>query len=168
MIRKTAFVMAWVLVLSMLGGCAGGQDNTGTTQPESLEMPKLSEELKQEIETAWLAWDGYEFGTWYDTEAGTHGACYYGSYDGYEVFFMPTMLCVLSGKEIAGEIFTYSSSFVIYAYKKQSSAEFLLLENAYEDGLISTGSISEIAKIHRAYHGEMNVNESYLGIDADI
>lgn len=119
-----------------------------TVQP-SQYVPGLLR--RNAMEKAWLEQEKYEMGIWFDgSEESKHlgNLCYYGRYQGYDVIFMETMLQVLSGKGIGEEEFHHNTSFVLYAYK---NGEFIELEDAYEQGLISDRSLARIAKKHSKY-----------------
>lgn len=119
-----------------------------TVQP-SQYVPSLLR--RSAIEKAWLEQEDYEMGIWFDeSEESKHlgNLCYYGRYQGYDIVFMRTMLAVISGKKIGNEEFHHSSGFVLYAYK---NGEFIELEDAYAQGLISDRSLARIAKKHSKY-----------------
>lgn len=149
--KKCWRVLAVLLAALLIAGCAGDK----TTQSEKIEMPKLSEELKQKIETAWLEAKHYELDDWYnDNPEGTRHmlVSYLGAYEGYEVVFVETLLCAVEEKEIAGELFRNSKCFNIYLYQGK---EFHRLEDAYADGMIGAESVHEIAQIYRQCQQEI-------------
>lgn len=141
--RKIALILILAFTLSFLYGCSTSHGNTGAQQ--------LTEEKKKEIDDAWSAVEGHPMGTWFDPENDQDGIRYYGTYDDYDIIFMQTFLNAFSGKEIAGQAFRCQTSFVIYAYK---DGAFLLLEDAYDDGLISADAIKTIADLHREYQNQ--------------
>ena len=70
---------------------------------------------------------------------------YYGNYNGYEILFVSTPLCVDTTIGISECSFTYCNYFNLYAYK---DGVFHKLENAYEANMINSNDVYKIAEMH--------------------
>ena len=81
---------------------------------------------------------------WYSNKR-PFGYRYYGTYEGYDIVFQATQLTAATTKAIAGQAFTHSSSFILYAHK---DGNLLMLSDVYEDGLISKESIVAAREYH--------------------
>ncbi len=172
MTRRMMLTLCLLLVASVFAGCAEAvlQDQnpaaqtppTTTQRPTDVAADMLTEEKIQEIEQAWLASMG-ELPQWYIDLQGrpAAGIRYYGTYNGFDILFKGTAVGADTTKTIGGVSFTYSNSFVLYAY---ADGVFYELEEAYADGLISQESLKAAADIHLGYenrvHGNSNVIEA--------
>ena len=125
--RITVLILFAVMLLS---GC---QSRDG--------LPALTDEKKQEIETAF----GWQPDGWFDAETRYWGHRYYGSDNGYDILFVGGQMAVSTTKYIAGQGFTYGTAFQLYAYK---DGEVVDLEQAYTDGLVSQSAIEQAAQYH--------------------
>ena len=81
---------------------------------------------------------------WYSNKR-PFGYRYYGTYEGYDIVFQATQLTAATTKAIAGQAFTHSSSFILYAHK---DGNLLMLSDVYKDGLISKESITAAREYH--------------------
>lgn len=120
------------LICLFLAGCA----NAGSSE--------LSAEVKEEMDVAWrrqkgekLQWDGV--------------SGYYGTYGGVVVCIFWGDDGAIGKRVVAGETFSWPSSFEIYAYK---DGEFYNLETAYEKGFLTKKNIESIAQRHDEYLSE--------------
>ena len=112
-----------------------------------MNRDSLSSGKRQEIKEAWSQFQNRDFTDFVDTDRrSVCGMRYYGTYGGYMILFQPGQLAVLSSETIAGETFTYSSSFTIYAYRE---GEFRTLAEVHKAGEISKEDIEKIAQKHR-------------------
>lgn len=112
----------------------------GSALDELPEWNATTDEMKmQELEAAWFMRNGT-----------TSDFQHYGRFDDCDILFVRGELTVMSGIEIAGETFSYHSSFGLLAYK---DGEFRSLKKAYEEGLVSRESIAAIAQVHRSRNG---------------
>ena len=147
---KFAVIICAVILAVLFSACsaAGGNRNSVSYVPESFPgtMPAELAELQAEFEAAWLAEFGWEF-EWGKRER------YYGTYGDCIVIFMPGFLQANWTETIAGEEFTHS---VIFGLKVFYNGEFLTLEQAYEQGLISKEQVSLIAEYHRNVQKNIN------------
>lgn len=108
---------------------------------ELAEMPEQNpDQAMLRLQASWLMYMGHVPN--FDSQ---YGDRYYGTYSGYDIVFQPTMLTVMTTKEIAGVKFTYGSSFVLYAHK---DGRFYMLEDIYDQGLITAKEIEKIGKAH--------------------
>lgn len=75
---------------------------------------------------------------------------FYGEENGHHIFFVQVKSRpqVLTVKKIAGSEFRYPEEFSLYAC---IDGEFIDLEEAYENGLVSKEAIAEAAKLHAEY-----------------
>jgi hypothetical protein len=109
----------------------------------------MSDAMKYLIEKE-LATDGDAL-VWFDSDADVldnEAVRYYGMFgDGYCILFQHVGWDIEFDcyQEVAGEGFTHSEMFEIYAYKNES---LITLESAYENGYLELGEIMIIADIH--------------------
>ena len=100
----------------------------------------LPDKLWTEIQAAWQ--DEHKVKIPWDGERG-----YYGIYQEDVVVWIERGVTQATVKrKVAGEVFWWSSGFVIRAYH---DGEFLCLEEAYEEGWLTQKDIVTLAKIHR-------------------
>ncbi len=92
---------------------------------------------------------------WCDDEDYDNHTRYYGSYDGYDVFYeCPPANYGTSGTTYIGEYgFRNSGYFWIFAYK---DGTLIPLEDAYEAGIISDKSMARICDVHLRYDKKLN------------
>ena len=85
--------------------------------------------------------------TWLDHEIMESGdsafVFCFGEFDGWIVFFMPTVMEMIETKEIAGYEFSYSNLFNLTCYR---DGVLCSLEEAYENGLVSAEDIGKAAE----------------------
>lgn len=125
-----------LLVLGLICLFLVGCGNAGSSE--------LSAEVKAEMDVAWqrqkgekLQWDGV--------------SGYYGTYGGVVVYIVSGDDGAIGKRVVAGEVFSWPSSFVIYAYK---DGDFYDLEMAYEKGVLTKKNIESIAERHDEYLSE--------------
>lgn len=143
---KFAVIICAVILAVLFGACsaAGGNRNSVSYVPEGYPgtMPAELAELQAEFEAAWLAEYGWEF-NW-------NKGWYYGTYGDCVVIFMPGIMQVIHSVTVADEEFTYSVYFTLQVYY---NGEFMYLDQAYEQGLISKEQVALIAEYHRNVRG---------------
>lgn len=127
--KKYIYFLLLTVLFTMLIGC------------ENKESAGLSAEVKAEMEAAWLKQNGREL-PWNGEDG------YYGTYNGAVVYIDGGQLTVITKIEVAGEEFSWPSSFTIYAYK---DGWFYDLETAYEKGILTEKNIKSIAERHDEY-----------------
>ena len=129
--KKLAILLTIALLTGLFAGCQS-----------SSEKPDVTEDSKQKTETD--ATDGYPSGT-----------LYYKTANGYDILFSPGTLFGPFIEVIAGEAFGYSTSFHLFAYK---DGEKLLLQDAYEAGLVTKEDIAAARDAHNQRLGLDNLN----------
>ena len=127
--KKYIYFLLLTVLFTMLIGC------------ENKESAGLSAEVKAEMEAAWLKQNGREL-PWNGEDG------YLGTYNGAVVYIDGGQLTVITKIEVAGEEFSWPSSFTIYAYK---DGWFYDLETAYEKGILTEKNIKSIAERHDEY-----------------
>lgn len=73
---------------------------------------------------------------------------YYGVYDGAEVYFQSGDMTVVKSIKVADCVFKYSNDWNIYVFK---DSDVYKLEEAYQTGILSAQTVSEIAERHKQY-----------------
>ncbi|MBE6578495.1 MAG: hypothetical protein E7651_01665 [Ruminococcaceae bacterium] len=125
-----------VLGICLLASCSA--------EPEDPFRP-LTNEGKEEIAAAWQKQFG---GTpiWDDGSGGN--LRYYGTFGDCVVLFQKTLLQIIETKNIAGYLFSHSSSFILTVYRE---GEFLSLSDAYSKGYVTEAQVGEIHRYHTNY-----------------
>lgn len=165
---KKYLIILFAVVMLLLAACQspGNTGSDSNTTGAALSVPvvptPLSDAQKQEIEAAWLDWDGWnkhDLGTWHentnkDTKDGFY-VRYYGTYGDCIVLFRRPLctMDVVSSITIADETFNYPYPFQLFAYR---DGEFAELKDAYANGLVTAEDISQIADLHRYIRGEVD------------
>ncbi len=91
---------------------------------------------------------------------------YYGTYNGYDVFFSYGMVGMSFYRRIGDELFLCKSSGKLYLHL---NGKFIPLEEAYDQGLISAESLRKAAQIHYdrvalySEYRELGFGERYEG-----
>ena len=117
----------------------------------------LTDAQKQEVSDAWLAKEGHALDWTYDP---SNGLRYYGTYSDCVVFMLPAAETGETFFEVAGWPFRHDSGFAIYAYR---SGEFALLEDAYNQGWLTSSHILTICVRHDAYGLDIEYFGEYDG-----
>ena len=135
--------LCWLLILVLVLGCFTGCSREPAvpdqpTEPRPIENPDgtLADWMKEEILAEWIISGKQSFGGW--MEDGTGIARYYGTYAGYSVIFVKTIVPWSPDITIGEYIFSHTSGFDLYAYKDKT---FYKLEEIYEEGFISDAAI---------------------------
>lgn len=142
--------LSWLLIIALFLGCftacqnPAGSDQATESLPIENEDGTLAQRVKEEIAMHWP----HLVLIWADDADDYHNTRYYGTYDGYVVFFRKGGLDAFTDKKYDKYTFSYSSDFSLYAYKE---GEFYMLEDIYEQGLINDEAIEEIWNTHRGY-----------------
>ena len=158
--KAISIMMVLILLLGAFAGCGNAMYSDSETtpianvgaDPESDPDPdsdsELDNEEKAKLEEDWFKLKGEPL-EWWDFENGQYeGARYYGTFNGYIIFFVehPSIGATIDADRGVGDfIFYHSGNFQIYAYK---SGEFYTLEEAYRNGLLSDNQIEKIYNIH--------------------
>ena len=147
--------MSFLMAVILLAGCqkpsvtVDSVPQTTLKQTEFVLSPeKLSMDKVREIETAWQVTKGYALGPWY-YEGNLYGVRYYGTFSGYDILFDSVSSFVFDAytfETIGNEEFYHVTSFLLLTYR---NGEFLSLQDAYKQGLISAENIAQLAQIHR-------------------
>ena len=109
----------------------------------------LDDETITKLENAYRAQYGYPLClNEFTAEPGDRlgGTFCYGHFDGCIVVFSPTNLTVVSSVTVAGEVFSYGSSFILEAYH---DGVFYPLSEAYEKGFVTKEEVALVAERHR-------------------
>lgn len=109
----------------------------------------LDDETITKLENAYRAQSGYPLClNEFTAEPGDRlgGTFCYGHFDGCIVVFSPTNLTVVSSVTVAGEVFSYGSSFILEAYH---DGVFYPLSEAYEKGFVTKEEVALVAERHR-------------------
>ena len=133
--KSISLIMVLILLLGIFAGC-GDQDSQ-----------TFSEDKKEKLEEDWFKIEGKPI-EWWDYENGQYqGARYYGTFNGYVVFFTEVGgLTADEGVRFVGDFeFHHPDHFEIYAYK---NGEFYSLADVHKDGLLTDEQIEEIFNIH--------------------
>ena len=144
-IRILSIVLLLVLLLTACqsSGAGAGISYNG--------LPAITPELKQEIETAFtqkgmepIEWEEYMSR---DIIPAHETIRYYGTYDGWSVFFAVWGLGLAVSMEtsVGGIFFEVGDGLDIWAYK---DGELLKLDKAYEQGYIDVEDLKKIADLH--------------------
>lgn len=151
---KKIFAMLCLAAL-LFSGCeaVAPTQNTTTALPDTTPSQTTTGETvlwQQEIEAAWYAAHNSELGPWYTT-AGTgmgDGVRHYGTYDGYDVIYLPTFDAAMTQKQIGNAVFENRYTFELYAYRE---GQFYDLQQAYEEGWLTDVMLQQIAQIHAQF-----------------
>ena len=128
------FSLCLALICCLLCSCSSASvQNTGPSEPSDWEKMKL--EINTAVEQ--------QFGV---SPSGLVGE-YYGRYDGWVVFIIPTNLAEVTYQEIGGYEFAWHSSFFMGAYKDGVVYE---AEVAYQQGILPQWVIAAAHDRHRA------------------
>ena len=145
---KIRILSILLLLVLLLTACQSSGTGTGISYNG---LPAITPKLKQEIETA-FAQKGMEPIEWeefmYRGIKLTHESIrYYGTYDGWSVFFAVWGLgpAVTMPTSVGGVFFEYGNGLDIWAYK---DGELLKLDKAYEQGYIDVKDLQKIADLH--------------------
>ena len=106
----------------------------------------LSEELKAEMEEAWIRQKKGYF---------MPPMVYYGTHNGYVILFLDGQFTARDLR-VGNEVFQYTSSFVIWAYKNNV---FYELKEVYDNGDLRDCDLAIIAYQHRMKHPEIFKND---------
>ena len=129
--KMLAILLTIALLIGLFAGC---QNSSGT--------PDVTEYSKQETETD--ATEGYP-----------SGILYYKTANGYDILFSEDGLFMAHIEVVAGEAFGNASVFFLFAYK---DGEKLLLQDAYEAGLVTKEDIAAARDAHNQRLGFDNPN----------
>lgn len=150
--KKTMLLlMAGVLCLGLLAGCAG--NGPGESSPEAT-LPSGTDQAKT-LEKAWEE----RFGTpivWNGQDNPKQGVLNYGTFDGCVVLYdmgrseEGTVSVSDPGTVyLGGSAFSYTGSFRMYAYK---DGQLLDMREAFNKGYISRETLGAIAVAHQAQY----------------
>ncbi|MDR3013694.1 MAG: hypothetical protein LBU70_10900 [Chitinispirillales bacterium] len=137
--KKVLFLLSVLILLTFV--VANCDDNTvmGGENNDNGSL-KLDPVIETQIKQDWLE----QFGSSLST------VNYYGTHNGYVAFFLPGADAVVVTVEIAGTIFRYGSDGTIYLWRDGSFYDMI---DAYEQGLVNSENISELAEIHKIITG---------------
>ena len=136
--------VCWLLILVLVIGCfVGCQEAPAAQRPIENEDGTLADWMKAEIEKLYHdhAHPTYTF----DDPSIIR---YYGTDNGYVLVFERTGHQSMGEVVVADKCFTASWGFWIRAYK---DGQFIRIEEAYEQGLISKAAIDKAWEIHQEY-----------------
>ena len=121
-------------------------------QPGDEDIHTLLAVCYNEIEEAWYLTTSTPLGDWCedDTNDYTDGVRYYGSYDGYDIFFRPNGDDAITKLEVEDVTFEHSNGFEIYAYR---SGTFTPIKKLASQGKLPQGALVELAAVHQSYEG---------------
>lgn len=144
--RKIVFIILAAVILIFAGLALwffGRENKVPLTFPET-----PSKKVEQQLQEAAMQKWGHEFSWAHIDETGNliDSPRYYGTYGDCIAVFESTMLCVVSGKQIADSSFSHSSSFVIWIYH---DGEFCTIEKAWEQGLLNAKQVELMAEYHQ-------------------
>ncbi|MBR4108955.1 MAG: hypothetical protein IKK41_01340 [Oscillospiraceae bacterium] len=162
MLRKTAFVIVFVLLLSLMSGC-------GKVDERTLSLFKLefSDEAVAELEVAYknrliedssfdipddtvqMYWEGVK-----PKGLVGGGYLYYGTFDDCVVWVNPTTGQAITDFELAGLRFYYNTTISFFVCR---NSELIMLEEAYEQGFISAEDVAIVADRHWEYNEAQGV-----------
>lgn len=137
-----------ILVALLVCGCASSRVATNpTTLPDPSQTigvysNVLTDELKKEIEDAWMLKTEHPM-DW--NQEGSQGFRYYGTYNGFTILFEGGMLCSFSGYRVGDMNFNHTYSCAMLAYH---DGEFLDLNEVYSLGYISDADVQQMKQIH--------------------
>ena len=124
-------------------GIKAAWDTEATEHMDEVELPVVSNGLKQELEQAYKGVFGFMPNWDRDRNGG-----YYGTYNGCSVFIHETMLTAESCIRVADVSFWNSGSFVLVAYK---DGQWKTMEDAYDFYWLTKADVKQIQKIHNTY-----------------
>lgn len=151
--KKIIAVLCFAVLLFTGCEAAVPTQNSTTTLAGVVTSPATTGETvlwKQEIEEAWYAAHNAELGPWYTAADGEvdDGVRHYGTYDGYDVIYLPTFDDAITQKQIGNVVFKNNYTFELYAYR---DGLFYDLKQAYEEGLLNDVMLQQIAQIHAQF-----------------
>ena len=86
----------------------------------------------------------------------------YGNFSGWDVIFEEGQIPAVTTRRVSHYLFRCTSSFTIRAEK---DGEVYLLEDAYQNGLLTEDDIAEICRLHREFMEEGGFGSLYEGIE---
>ncbi|MBP5293177.1 MAG: hypothetical protein J6023_03510 [Clostridia bacterium] len=86
----------------------------------------------------------------------------YGNFSGWDVIFEEGPMPSVTTRRVSHYLFRCTSSFTIRAEK---DGEVYLLEDAYQNGLLTENDIAEICRLHREFMEEGGFGSLYEGIE---
>ncbi len=126
-----------------VAGIKATWDTEATEHMDEVELPVVSNGLKQELEQAYMGVFGFMPNWDRDRNGG-----YYGTYNGCSVFFQSTTLKAETEKRVAGESFCHSTSFMLIAYR---DGQWKSIEDAYDFYWLTKADVEQVARIHGKY-----------------
>ena len=155
MLRKTPFVIVFVLLISLISGCGKVDERT-----LSLFQLEFSDEAVAELEVAYknrlIEDSSYDIPDspvekyWKGLNPnGGGGFRYYGTFDDCVVWVMQGQTEAIVDFELAGSRFYNRNGISFFVCR---NGELIMLEEAYEQGFISAEDIAIVSKRHWEYN----------------
>lgn len=119
--------------------------------PIENEDGTLSEEMKKEMDFHYSQGYAISLGKWWD-EGNKYGPRYYGTHDGYVVYFTQGGPDALWTITIADYTFEYANYFMLRAYK---DGKFYSLEELYAQRIVDADAIKSIWDTHCRHQEEL-------------
>ncbi|MBO5324221.1 MAG: hypothetical protein J6A88_09040 [Oscillospiraceae bacterium] len=141
--KKVCLFLVFVLLLGCFAGCHPAPVESTERSIEN-EDGTLSDWMKEEIEAAYKNL-GFQY-SW--TEDSPKTLRYYGTDNGYVIFYQRLSLTSVGEIVIADKTFISNNRFLLLAYK---DGELLQLKDVFEQGLISTEAITNTWNKHQEY-----------------
>ena len=152
--------LSWFLIIVLLLGCfAGCQAAPEEGAERSIENADgtLADWMVEEIEKLYHDHDLHV--KFYDTNGKEPDIRYYGTENGYVLVFEKTGHCTTWEEIVADKRFTAPWGFWIRAYK---NGQFIRIQEAYEQGLISKAAIDKAWEIHQEYEHDWLQKQDWI------